>query len=89
MATPSLGLWGIGRVQCTGVVSPYGVLDIIVLGLSSTSMSIMEHTSIQAICVPIRAETTWITRGGSLHASCTGTGFQVLKLLDFTLQTWN
>ena len=47
-------------------------------------MPVMGYTLLEAICVAIGAETTWITRGGGLRASCTYTSFQVLKLLDFT-----
>ena len=99
MLNPNVGLLDIAGVQCSGVVSPFGVLDLPVLGattsyrtattllttaLSSTSMPVMGYTLLEAICVAIGAETTWITRGGGLRASCTGTSFQVLKLLDFT-----
>ena len=98
MPSPSLGPLDIGGVQCSGVVSPYSLLDHPVLGattsykksttlltmaLSSTSMLVMEYTLLEAICVAIGAETTWITRGGRLLTSCTGMAFQVLKLLDF------
>ena len=47
-------------------------------------MPVMGYTLLEAICVAIGAETSWITRGGGLRASCTSTSFQVLKLLDFT-----
>ena len=98
MLNPNVGLLDIGGVQCSGVVSPFSVLDFPVLGattsyrtattllttaLSSSSMPVMGYTLLEAICVAIRAETTWITRGGGLRARCTGTSFQVLKLSDF------
>ena len=97
MLTPSLGPLVIGGVQCSGIVSPYSVLDFSVLGastsyktsttfltkaLSSTSM-VMEYTLLHTICVAIGAKTIWITRGGGLLASCIGTSFQVHKLLHF------
>ena len=47
-------------------------------------MPVMGYTLLEAICVAIGAETTWITRGAGLRASCAGTSFQVLKLWDFT-----
>ena len=99
MLNPNVRLLHIGRVQCSGVVSPFSVLDLLVLGAttsyrtsttllitasSSTSMPVMGYTLVEAVCVAIGAETTWITQGGGLRASCTGTSFQVLKLLDFT-----
>ena len=99
MLNPNVGLLDIGGVQCSGVVSPFSVLDLPVLGattsyrtsttllttaLSSTSMPVMGDTLLEAICVAIGAETAWITRGGRLCASCTGASFQVPKLLDFT-----
>ena len=99
MLSPSLGLLDIGGVQCSGIVSPYGVLDLPLLGVttshktstavlttapSSTSMPIMEYTLLEPICVAIGVETAWITRGDGLHTSCTSTAFQVLKLWDFT-----
>ena len=98
MLNPNVGLLDMGGVQCSGVVSPFSVLDLPVLGattsyrtsatllttaLSSTSMPVMGYTLLEAICVAIGAETTWITRGGGLRASCTCTSFQVLKLLQF------
>ena len=55
----------------------------------------MGCTLLEAICVAIGTQTTWITQGGRLLASCIGTSFQVLKLLDFTsfkdmdLITWD
>ena len=90
-----MGLLDIGGVQCSGVVGPFSILDLPVLGattsyrtsttaLSSTSMPVLGYTLLEAICVAIGAKTAWITRGGGLRASCTGTSFQVLKLLDFT-----
>ena len=99
MSNPNLGLLDIGGMQCNGIVSPSSVLDPPILGattsyristtlltttLSSASMPVMRYALLQAICVAIGAKTTWITRGGGLRASCTGTSFQVLKLLDFT-----
>ena len=99
MLNPKVGLLDNGGVQCSGIVSPFSVPDLPVLGaiasyrtcttllttaLSSTSMPVMGYTLLEAICVVIGAATTWITRGGGLHAGCTGTPFQVLKLLDFT-----
>ena len=98
MLNPNVGLLDIGGVQCSGVVGPFSVLDLPVLGattsyrtsttllttaLSTTSMPVMGYTLLEAICVAIGAETTWITRGGGC-ASCTCTSFQVLKLLHFT-----
>ena len=99
MGSASLGLWGSGGVQCTGVVSFYSILVLPILGSttsyrtypiflttawSSTSMPVMEHTLLEVVCVAIGVETSWITRGGCLRAGCTGIAFQVLKLLDFT-----
>ena len=98
MLNPDVGLLDLGGVQCSGIVSPFSVLDLPVLGattsyrtsttllttaLSSTSMPVMGYTLLEAICVAIGAENTWITRGGGC-ASCTCTSFQVLKLLHFT-----
>ena len=98
---PNVGLLDTSGVQCSGVVSPFSVLDSPVSGattsyrtsttlltaaLSSTSMPVMGYTLVEAICVAIGAETTWITRGGGLCASCTGTSFQVPKLLDITFE---
>ena len=40
--------------------------------------------SLEAICVTIAAQSTWITRGAGLRARCTRMAFQVLKLLNFT-----
>ena len=80
-------------------MSPYSVLDLPILGattsykdsaallttaLSSTSIAIMEYTLLGAIYVAIGAQTTSFTQGGELRTSCSGTAFQVLKLLDFT-----
>ena len=45
---------------------------------------VMGYTLLEAICAAIGAQTTWITRGGGLCASCTDESFQVLKLLDFS-----
>ena len=99
MLNPNVGLLDICGVQCSGVVTPFSVLDLPVLGattsyrtsttllttaLSSTAMPVMGYTLVEAICVAVGAETTWITRGGGLCASCTCTSFQVLKLLHFT-----
>ena len=47
-------------------------------------MLVMGYTLLEAICVAVGAEPTWITRGGGLRASCTGPSFQVPRLLDFT-----
>ena len=98
MLNPNVVLLDIGGVQCSSVVSPFSVLDLPVLGattsyrtsttllttaLSSTSMPVMGYTLLEAICVAIGEETTWITRGGGLRASCTCTSFQIPMLLHF------
>ena len=94
MPSLSLGVLNIGGV------SPYSMLDFLVLGaiiayisattlltmaLSSTSTRIMEYTLVEAICLANGAQTTWIIQGARLRASCTGTAFRVLKLLDFLI----
>ena len=57
---------------------------LLTTALSSTSIPVKGYTLLEAIYVAISAETTWITRGGGLRAKCSGTSFQILKLLDFT-----
>ena len=68
-----------------GATTSYGTsTTLLTAALSSTSMPVMGCTLLKAICVAFGAETTWITRGCGLHASCTNASLEVLKLLDFT-----
>ena len=75
------------------VKSPYSVLDLPVVGaaatyrssttllkvvLSSTFMPVIEYPLLEAICVAIEAETTWMTQCGGFRACCTYIAFQAL-----------